>query len=120
MKELGKITDEEYEEAQKEVNNGLDFKEGKIETESPIFSYHTDALISEVVSDISEEKNISEDFALNYIYLSGLTIHSTQNSDIQDIVDDEFLRSRYILKSSKDSSTSQAAMCIINHQTGKF
>ena len=56
MKELGKITDEEYEEAVKEVNEGLDFDEGEIETENPIFSYHTDALISEVIQDISKEK----------------------------------------------------------------
>lgn len=119
MLELGKIDEEEYNEAVKEVNNGLNFEQGEIETGNPIYSYHTDALISEVISDIAEEKNISEDFATNYLYLSGLTIHSTQDSEIQDIVEEEFLKNQYQLKSSDGETTAQAAMVILDHQTGE-
>ena len=39
MLELGKITDSEYEKAEAEVKNGLDFEEGEIETGDCIYSY---------------------------------------------------------------------------------
>ena len=120
MLELGKITKDEYDKAIEEVNEGLDFDNGSIKTENPIYSYHTDALISQVVSDIAEDKNISETFATNYLYLSGLKIYSTQDSDIQEEVEKEFLKKQYMIKSNDGESTAQAAMVIIDHKTGKI
>ena len=119
MLELGKIDESEYEEAEKEVNNGLDFDQGDIEIGDCIYSYHTDALINEVIEDLAEEKNISEAFAKNYLYLSGSTIYSTQDSSMQDKVEAESLKSQYILYSANGEDTSQAAMVILNHQTGQ-
>lgn len=118
MLELNKISEDEYNDAIEEVNGGLSFKKGKIETENSIYSYHTDALISQVIDDISKDKNISQTFATNYLYLSGFTIHSTQNSDIQEEVEIEFMKKQYMLDSSDGESTSQAAMVIIDHKTG--
>ncbi len=120
MLELGYIEEDEYEDAEKEVNAGLDFDRGKIESENPIYSYHTDALITEVIADLAEDNNITETFAQNYLYLGGLTIHSTQDSNIQDEVEAEFLKSQYLLESSDGESTSQAAMVIMNHTNGKI
>lgn len=119
MLELGKIDESEYEEAEKEVNNGLDFDQGDIEIGDCIYLYHTDALINEVIEDLAEEKNISEEFAKNYLYLSGSTIYSTQDSSMQDKVEAESLKSQYILYSANGEDTSQAAMVILNHQTGQ-
>ena len=119
MLELGYINEDEYNEAEKEVDSGLNFKNGKIETENSIYSYHTDALISEIIEDISEEKNISEEFAQNYLYLGGLTIHSTQDSEMQEEMEQEFLKRQYLLESSDGESTSQAAMVIIDHRNGE-
>ena len=119
MLELGYINQEEYDDAEEEVKDGLDFDNGEIETENPIYSYHTDALISDVIEDLAEEKNISETFAQNYLYLAGLTIHSTQDSDMQEEVEEEFLKRQYRLKSSDGESTAQAAMVIMDHNTGK-
>lgn len=119
MLELGKITNSEYDKAEKEVNSGLNFENGEIETGDCIYSYHTDALINEVIGDLAEEKNISEDFAKNYLYLSGSTIYSTQDSNMQDKVEEESLKSQYILYSENGEDTSQAAMVILNHQTGE-
>ena len=112
MLELGKIDESEYEEAEKEVKSGLNFDEGDIEIGDCVYSYHTDALIN-------EEKNISEAFAKNYLYLSGSTIYSTQDSSMQDKVEAESLKSQYILYSANGEDTSQAAMVILNHQTGQ-
>lgn len=119
MLELGKIDESEYEKAEKEVKSGLNFDEGDIEIGDCVYSYHTDALINEVIEDLAEEKNISEAFAKNYLYLSGSTIYSTQDSSMQDKVEAESLKSQYILYSANGEDTSQAAMVILNHQTGQ-
>ncbi|MGN0240733.1 MAG: transglycosylase domain-containing protein [Candidatus Weimeria sp.] len=52
-------------------------------------SYFTDALIEQVASDLKEELGISETEAYMKLYTGGLTIYSTQDSDIQKIVDTE-------------------------------
>ena len=120
MLELGYITDSEYNEAEAQVEAGFNFQRGDIEiSKDIIYSYHVDALISELISDLSEEKNISESFAENYIYMGNLKIYSTQDTDIQTAMETEFNRSRYILTSSNDSeATSQAAMVVIDNSTG--
>lgn len=121
MLELEYITNEECETAKAEIDKGLKFKKGNLdkETSSGIYSYHTDALITEIISDISKQKNISEDFAENYLEMAGLKIYSTQNSDIQNTIEKEFSKSKYKLKSKNDSSvTAQGAMVIIDHKTG--
>ena len=54
------------------------------------------------------------------MYLGGLKINSTQNSDIQKNIEEEFNKSRYILRSNiNKDSTSQAAMVIIDHASGQ-
>lgn len=119
MLELGYITGDEYNVASMEVESGLSFDKGTIESSDGIYSYHTDALISEIVGDIAEKNNITETFATNYIYLSGLTINSTQNSDIQDEVETEFNKSQYRVASRQGGDSSQSAMVIIDHTTGQ-
>ena len=120
MEELGYITEEQYNEAAKEAEN-LNFNQTKLEpSSSTIYSYHTDAAISEIISDISKRKMISESFATNYLIMSGLKIQSTQDSSLQSAVETEFKKSQYILKSKKDkNTTSQAAMIVMDHSTGQ-
>ncbi len=121
MLELEYITTEECETAKAEVDKGLKFKKGNLEkeTSSGIYSYHTDALITEIISDISKQKNISESFAENYLEMAGLKIYSTQDSKIQNTIEKEFSKSKYKLKSKNDSSViAQGAMVIIDHETG--
>ena len=118
MLELEYINQTEYDEAAEEVNSGLNFDEGEVKTGNVIYSYHTDALLSQLISDLAEEKGVTEEFAQNYLYLSGSTIHSTQDSDIQDDVEYEFNKSQYVTYSSDGESTSQAAMVVMDHKTG--
>ncbi len=119
MLELEYITEEEHDTAVAEVENGLSFDKGNVESGDGIYSYHTDALITEIMEDIADKKNISEDFATNYIYLSGLTIKSTQNSNIQDRTEEEFDKRQYNIASREGGDPAQAAMVIIDHQTGQ-
>ena len=84
MKDLGYInSEEEYNSAIAEVQNGLKFGTGQIIGGS-IFSYHTDAVISQVVEQVMQEKNMTEQMAKNYVYSSGLTIYSTVDKNIQN------------------------------------
>ena len=124
MKELGYIENEEdYNKAVEEAEAGLKF-EKKITTGN-IYSYHTDALLDQVVNQVAEEKEISKQLAENYVYSSGLTIYSTQDDAIQTALDEEFAKtSKYCIKSRKSKNedgtpaTSQAAMVVIDHTTG--
>ena len=119
MLELKYITEEEYNTAVAEVNNGLSFKQGTINASDGIYSYHTDALINEIIQDISDKKNITEDFATNYLYLGGLTINSTQKPSIQDETEAEFNKRQYNIASREGGDPAQAAMVIIDHKTGQ-
>ncbi len=122
MKELGYISSSEYEDAKNTVEKGLKFKRGDIDIRKnkKVYSYHTDAIIQELIKDISKKKHITETFASNYLYMSGLKVYSTQNSEVQKVLEEEFEKKKYILKSSNNNdSTSEAAMVIIDHKTGQ-
>ena len=121
MLELKYITESQYNEAISQIDKGLKFKNGKINSKEndSIYSYHTDALILEITADIAKKKHISDKFATNYINMAGLKIYSTQNSNIQKEIENEVSKNKYILKSQKDNSvTSQTAMVIMDHKTG--
>lgn len=120
MLELKYINESEFNEAKAIVDTGLSFQRGDIEiTKNIVYSYYVDSIISELISDLSEEKNISEDFAENYIYMGNLTIYSNQDTNIQSTMENEFNKTRYILNSDNNpGETSQAAMVVIDHTTG--
>ncbi len=119
MKQLGKIEQSEYDEAVKQVDEGLEFEQSK--ALGTMYSYHTDATIAQVIEDVAKEKEISKSLATTYVYSSGLTIYSTQDSELQEkmnevMVDDS---EKYIKKSKQnEGATSQAAMVVIDNETG--
>lgn len=118
MLELKDISNDEYNNAVQEVENGLAFNNGDIQAENDgIYSYHTDALISEVVSEIADKKKIDTTFATNYLNMAGLTIYSTEDIQIQEKLEKEYSQSKYVL-TSDSGSTSQSAMVVIDHSTG--
>ena len=119
MLELEYIDEEQEQEAITEIESGLKFKKGEIESGDGVYSYHTDALINEIIEDIQDKYNISETFATNYINMAGLTIHSTQDSSIQEQTETEFEKSKYVRSSKIGGNSSQAAMVIIDHTTGE-
>ena len=122
MLELNYISEADYNNALDLISKGLNFKQGNLENakKNNIYSYHTDALINEIIEDISKRKNISVEFATNYIEMAGLKIYSTQNSTIQSLIETELSKPIYIIKSQKNPSTyAQAAMVIINHSNGQ-
>ena len=119
MLELGFITQEQYDEAVKKVDEGLHFEQAA--TRGTNYSYHTDATISQVIEDIANEKQISKALASTYLYTSGLTIYSTQDTDLQSKMDSVIQNDSgsYVRKSKLvDGATSETAMVIIDNSTG--
>lgn len=125
MNELGYInSQEEYQAAIAEVDAGLAFSKGSIATSSA-YSYHTEAVIDQVVKQVMEEKGISQQLAENYVYSSGLTIYSTVDTNIQTQMEQEFANKKYIVNGiakdkagNKLNEHSQSAMVVIDYKTG--
>lgn len=119
------LTEEDYNEAVAEVDNGLAFKEGIVTTGANAYSYHTAAAIEQIISELQEQKELTYDAARAMIYNNGYTIYSTQISSIQEIMQTEFAKDKYIVygKEKKDGKLineghTQAAMVIIDPITG--
>lgn len=118
MLELKYITQEEYNQAINNVENGIPFKKGTVTAKDIVNSYHTDALQSQIIEELCAKKHITETFATNYIEMSGLSITSTVNVSIQNEMEQEFKKSKYQLKSKNGGAPSQSAMVIIDHKNG--
>ena len=88
MLEQGYITDAEYEEAMSDdVYDQIQVLNTDFSTQST--SYFVDALTDEVVADLQERLGYSETEAYKMLYSGGLSIYSTQDTAIQNIVQDE-------------------------------
>ena len=88
MLEQGYITKEEYDEAL--ADNVYDrIASYNSDVETSYNSYFIDALIDDVITDLVEIKGYTETEAQKALYRGGLTIISTQDLEIQKIVDEE-------------------------------
>lgn len=114
MKELGSVTSEEYDVAIAEVQEGLKFNKGTIVEN--VYSYHTDAAIQQIIKQIMEEKELNYDAAKLYLYGGGYTIHTTQNTSLQNAMNEEAQKSKYM--NTKDGEASQAGMVLLDHKNG--
>lgn len=117
MLELNMIEQAEYDAARQKIDEGLKFERGT--AGGAIYSYHTDAAISQLIADIAAEKEISTSLATTYVYSSGLTIYSTQVTSMQSQLDDVMVsNSGKYTKTSSKGNTSQSAMVIIDNSNG--
>lgn len=119
MKDLGYITEEQYNEA---VAQELVYKRGQA-VSSTVLSYFVEAAIEQVTEDLQEQKGISEAMAKKMIYSNGLKIYTTLDQDVQDIVDSVYTDMSYF-KKKKDVKTgeevySQSAITIMDYKTGE-
>ena len=128
MKELTYINEEQYNTAIEEVDKGLAFKRGEGANVTTEISYHTEAALEEILDQIMAETDMNETMAEMYLYSSGLKIYTTQDTAIQNRLEEELANEdKYLKKSTykdpktgeKKSQTSMASMVIINHNTGE-
>ena len=91
MKNLGYISQEEYETAAADdiYKRISDVNTQIVESETNVTSYFVDSLTAEVVKDLQKELGYSEAQAYKELYSGGLTIYSTQDAKIQEICDRE-------------------------------
>jgi penicillin-binding protein 1A len=117
MKELEYITDDEYNTAVAEVDNGLAFKKGDGAQTTVDVSYHTEAAIEQIIEQVIEEKGMTKEMAEIYVYSSGLKIYTTQDTSIQETLENEITKSQY--REVTGDQTSMATMTIVDHTTGQ-
>ncbi|MBE5926237.1 MAG: glycosyl transferase [Lachnospiraceae bacterium] len=85
----GHITKEEFDEA---INDDVyaRIKSTNVKTsKSNPYSYFVDALIDQVMEDLQEQKGYTETQAYNALFSGGLSIYTTQDTEIQKICDEE-------------------------------
>ena len=121
------LTDEEYNNAIAEIESGLPFQEGKIVTGATNYSYHTAAAREQAIKQLMKEQDLTKDAATWAIDNNGYTIYSTQDSRIQEIMQEEFLEEKYISYGREKKADgellneghTQSAMVIIEPTTGQ-
>ena len=123
MKEVGNITEDEYNKAVQEVESGLKFKQGKINQAS--YSSHTEALVNQILDQLVTEKGMDKEYAKTYLYGGGFVVHSTEKESVQKVLNKEYAKKTYQVKSreTKDKETgkyvtSQSATVVIDHTNG--
>ena len=115
MLELGYITQEEHDDA---VAENLLFHNNAVKGITSNHSYFTEQIITDVLNDLQEKKNLTKEIAIKMVYSGGLQIHSTVNPDVQDRIDEVFANpSEHIYYNSEDPI--QAAMVVMDQSTGK-
>ncbi len=119
MHELGKITDEEYEEA---LNTELVFKTREARSSNDINSYFAEYAIKEAVNDLAEARGISKALATTIIYNRGYHIYTTLEPDVQAVVDEAFMN-RDLFQTDPSALADlpekpQAGMVVMNVKTG--
>lgn len=90
MEDEGYITAEEKDSALNE--NLQDHIKIGVSSDADESSYFTDFAIDQLTDDIIEEYGISRADARDMIYTNGLKIYTTMDSDIQNIVEEEFAK----------------------------
>ncbi len=89
MAKNGCITEAEKQAALADnVYDRITLHDSEYTTETTVYSYFTDRLIKDVLRDL-QEAGYTYDQAKNLLYSGGLNIYSTQDPDIQSIVDRE-------------------------------
>lgn len=116
MKKFNYITEEQYNEAIAEVDNGLKFDNGDGSRVTTELSYQTVAAINQIIEQMMEEKDMTRDMAEITLYSGGYKIYTTQDTNIQTTLETELEKSKYAIKSGEQ--TAMASMVIIDHTTG--
>ena len=87
MFDLNYITREDYAQALEDDVYTRISNNNTQQTRSSVYSYFTDAVITQIVEDLKDQLGYTQAQAYNLVYRGGLRIHSTQSSQLQQIAD---------------------------------
>ncbi len=124
MLELTCINQEQYDGAIGEVDNGLQFQNGDTSPTIEV-TYAIEAALEQILTQLMEERNMSQSMAETYLYSGGLKIYTTQDSTVQATLEETIKQDKYYTEATitkKDKTklrqTSIPTMVIIDHTTG--
>lgn len=124
MIEQGKINKEQYDQAIKEVDEGLAFKEGSI-TNNNSLTQNEEEAVKQVAREYAKETGLDYKVALNKIKGGGYKIYITEDKEIQNRLEEEYKKDKYIGKGNKKdkdgnliNEQTQSSMTIIDPKTG--
>lgn len=118
MKELKYISEEEFNTAYQNVENGLNFQKGELPS-STIKDYFIEAAVDNVVNDLVEKKGMKREYAKNRVYGGGYKIYTTEVGSVQSALYETYTAGEYELTSRDSDTHSQSAMVVIDHTTGQ-
>lgn len=116
MKDQGYISSDQYTEAMGDpVYDRIQKVNQKKAPASSITSYFTDALTDQVIRDLKAKCGYTETQAYNALYSRGLTIYSTQDKSMQNLVDKKINDPKYYPQNSMYQLSYQLTL---KHQDG--
>ena len=90
MRDLGYITEEEFEEAiNDDVYSRIKNIEVKYENINSVYTYFTESIIDKLQEDLVKRLGYTQTLANNLLYSGGLRVETTMDPSIQKIVDAE-------------------------------
>lgn len=112
MLELGKINQEQYDEA---VKQELVYK--SVDTSSSS-SYIVEAVVEAVIADIVKEKKTTKAVATKMVYGDGLKIYTNIDPDIQKTMEEVYADESYFPLDKTYNERPQSAMIVIDYEKG--
>lgn len=123
MLRQGYISQNEHDEAVAEELKFYQPQEEEKKTVTNVQSYFVDYVLTQVKKDLMEKYNLSSDAASIKIYNSGLKIYTTQDSNVQKIMNEEFTNIKNFPANEKISNPdmqAQGAMLVLDPTTGQI
>ncbi|MDD6794338.1 MAG: transglycosylase domain-containing protein [Clostridiaceae bacterium] len=126
MKELNKISDEEYNKAISDIDNGgLQFKSAK-EDYSLQYEWYINPAISQVKEDLKKKYKYTDEEVSKLLANGGLKIHTNMNRELQDYTQDvldKYSSTNVGYQETTIAGTNtpefQASATIVDYKTGK-
>ena len=115
MLELEFITEAEYQEA---LNQELVFDASEDVVNDTVYTWFEEALRDDVIKDLAELKNVSEETAELLLLTGGYKIVATVDKDIQAIIDSVYADTTNLSGVSGSSQQIQSAIVVMDPYTG--
>ena len=114
MADQGYISSADAKSAEVDI---IDILSPSFEEKESAYTYFTDYVAGVVINDLMEKYKMSEEDAQRMVYTSGLQIHTTLRSDIQNAIYEEFQNDSNF-PPAVDGSKVQASMVVTEVGTG--
>ncbi len=114
MHELGMLTDAVYEEA---LQTPTVLRTGERQKEEGRLSWFTEAVIEDVIADLSAAYRLSRTAASHMLYNGGLSIYTTMDAAMQDAVEEYYAVLDHVPRSREGVRASSAAV-VVNPKNG--